>query len=76
MNAPPTKTKTRTEAFSTMLIDTDDPALLAHLNPVEVQMLRNISQRLGMVARERVERADADLPAPPRPVRVEWSAAG
>lgn len=58
-----------------MIIDTEDPAILAHLNPVEAQMLRNITQRIGMVARERIERADSDMPAQSRPVRVEWAAA-
>lgn len=58
-----------------MLIDTEDPAILAHLNPVEVQVLRNITQRIGMVARERIERADSDTPPQIRPLRVEWAAA-
>lgn len=74
MNAPPDKMKSDREA-SIMLIDTEDPAILAHLNPVEAQMLRNIAQRIGMVARERIERADIELPPQSRPVRVEWAAA-
>lgn len=59
-----------------MLIDTEDPAILAHLNPVEAQMLRNITQRLGMVARERVERAvPTEAAAPARPLPGDWAAA-
>ena len=58
-----------------MIIDTEDPAILAHLNPVEAQMLRNITQRIGLVARERIERADPDMPAQSRAVRMERVAA-
>lgn len=58
-----------------MIIDIEDPAILAQLNPVELQMLRNITQRIGLAARERIERAECDAPLPPRPLRVEWAAA-
>lgn len=37
-----------------MIIDTDDPATLAHLNPMERQILRNVADRLAMVAWQRV----------------------
>lgn len=58
-----------------MIIDTEDPSILTHLNPVEMQMLRNITQRIGILARERIERAQADMQPHPRPLRVEWSTA-
>jgi hypothetical protein len=57
-----------------VIIDTQDPAILAHLNPVEVQMLRNITQRLGIVARRRVEQADAERPTSPEALRPCWVA--
>ncbi|HLO76869.1 MAG TPA: hypothetical protein VK196_10495 [Magnetospirillum sp.] len=46
-----------------MIIDTEDPVVLSHLNPVEAQMLRNVTQRLMLVARERVELAERLAPA-------------
>lgn len=58
-----------------MIIDIDDPAILAQLNPVELQVLRNVSQRIGLAARERIERAECEGALPARPLRVEWAAA-
>jgi hypothetical protein len=58
-----------------VILDTEDPALLAHLNPVEVQMLKNIAQRIGMVARQRVEQAEAERSFGAAPMRVEWASA-
>lgn len=58
-----------------MIIDTQDPAILAHLNAVEVQMLHNITQRLGLAARRRIEQADADFATPPQAQPGQWAVA-
>ncbi|MCR6630062.1 MAG: hypothetical protein NVV74_08410 [Magnetospirillum sp.] len=37
-----------------MIIDTEDAVTLSHLNPMERQMLRNLADRLAMLAWQRV----------------------